>query len=111
MTQRMTVQKANETVAASKDGLYGVLRAHGSMELGYYVPSGSDKQTPHDQDEIYIVQEGSGTFCLGGEAIEFSAGDALFVPAGVEHRFENFSDNFGAWVIFYGADGGESCKK
>jgi len=31
----------------------------------------------------------------------------LFVPAGVEHRFENFSDDFATWVIFYGPEGGE----
>ncbi|MDQ3378133.1 MAG: cupin domain-containing protein, partial [Actinomycetota bacterium] len=34
-------------------------------------------------------------------------GDALFVPAGVEHRFENFTDDLVAWVVFYGPEGGE----
>jgi hypothetical protein len=29
------------------------------------------------------------------------------VPAGVEHRFEEFSGDFGTWVIFYGPEGGE----
>jgi mannose-6-phosphate isomerase-like protein (cupin superfamily) len=33
--------------------------------------------------------------------------DVLFVPAGVEHRFENFTDDFTTWVIFYGQKGGE----
>ena len=27
--------------------------------------------------------------------------------AGVEHRFENFSDDFAVWVFFYGPEGGE----
>jgi hypothetical protein len=31
----------------------------------------------------------------------------LFVPAGVEHRFEDFSDDFAVWVVFWGPDGGE----
>ena len=31
----------------------------------------------------------------------------LFVKAGHEHRFENFTDDFATWVIFYGPDGGE----
>ena len=31
----------------------------------------------------------------------------LFVPAGVEHRFEKFTEDFKTWVIFYGAIGGE----
>ena len=34
-------------------------------------------------------------------------GDALFVPAGTEHRFEAMSLDFGAWMIFYGPEGGE----
>jgi len=29
------------------------------------------------------------------------------VAAGVTHRFEEFSDDFGAWVMFYGPEGGE----
>lgn len=103
----MTVKKALRLVQESDDGLYGVLLAHGSMELGYYQPRDTDGQSPHDQDEIYIVQSGSGSFQLGNETIAFEPGDALFVPAGVEHRFLDFSADFGAWVIFYGCEGGE----
>jgi quercetin dioxygenase-like cupin family protein len=35
-------------------------------------------------------------------------GDALFVPAGTVHRFEAMSAEFGAWMIFYGPEGGEA---
>jgi hypothetical protein len=31
----------------------------------------------------------------------------LFVPAGVVHRFEDFSDDLAIWVMFYGPEGGE----
>jgi mannose-6-phosphate isomerase-like protein (cupin superfamily) len=65
-------------------------------------------QTPHEQDELYVVFSGSGEFLLNGERMNFTAGDVLFVPAGVEHRFENFSDDFVTWVIFYGPKGGEN---
>lgn len=108
MTERMTVEKALELVTTSDDGLYGVLLENGSMELGFYKPLGSDTQEPHLQDEIYIVQSGSGKFVLGDASIDFAPGDALFVPAGVEHRFVDFSDDFGAWVVFYGPSGGQS---
>jgi mannose-6-phosphate isomerase-like protein (cupin superfamily) len=37
----------------------------------------------------------------------FGPGDLLFVRAGVEHRFEEFSDDLAVWVSFYGPDGGE----
>lgn len=107
MTDRLTPAKALELVRNSDDGLYGVLLEHGTMELGYYVPQGSDEQKPHDQDELYIVHTGSGTFVCGDEHIPFEPGEALFVAAGIEHRFLDFSDDFGAWVIFYGPEGGE----
>jgi mannose-6-phosphate isomerase-like protein (cupin superfamily) len=108
MTKRMTVQRAIESIRDSADGLYAVLLENGSMELGYYKPVGKDEQTPHDQDEIYIVQTGTGTFLRDGEEIPFAPGDALFVAAGVEHRFVDFSDDFACWVIFWGPAGGES---
>ena len=41
------------------------------------------------------------------ERHRFAPGDLLFVPAGVEHRFEEFSDDFAAWVFFYGPEVGE----
>lgn len=107
MPQRMTHEKALTAIRESNDGLYAVLLEHGSMELGHYKPIGNDKQNPHDQDEIYIVQSGSGTFVRGAEQILFGPGDALFVAASVEHRFVDFSDDFSAWVIFYGPTGGE----
>jgi mannose-6-phosphate isomerase-like protein (cupin superfamily) len=47
-------------------------------------------------------------FVNGDRRLPFGPGEALFVAAGVEHRFEEFSDDFAAWVIFYGPDGGEA---
>lgn len=108
MSTRHTVGRALELVASSEDGAYGILLEHGTLELGYYKPNGTDPQQPHDQDEIYVVQSGSGTFMLDDQRQPFEAGEALFVPAGVAHRFEDFSTDFAAWVIFYGPAGGES---
>ena len=103
----MTVDKALAAVKASADGLYGVLLEHGTMELGFYRPVGTDDQGPHEQDEIYIVHAGTGVFELGEERIDFAPGDALFVPAGVPHRFAEFSEDFATWVVFWGPPGGE----
>ena len=108
MTERMNIERALQAVRDSDDGLYGVLLENGSMELGYYKPTRIDDQSPHDQDEIYIVQTGHGRFVCDQESIPFEPGDALFVAAGVTHRFVDFSDDFAAWVIFYGRSGGES---
>lgn len=87
-----------------------LLLNHGSMDLRWYAPRGEDPQTPHDQDEIYIVASGSGTFLRAGERFPFGPGDALFVGAGIDHRFVEFSDDFAVWVVFYGRVGGEAAS-
>ncbi|AHM60686.1 cupin domain-containing protein [Flammeovirgaceae bacterium 311] len=62
---------------------------------------------PHDRDEVYIIATGSGKFMLEEELTAFKAGDFLFVPAGANHRFVEFTDDFSTWVLFYGPPGGE----
>jgi mannose-6-phosphate isomerase-like protein (cupin superfamily) len=89
-----------------------LLMKHGSMTLRYYAPRGRDEQTPHDQDEIYIVDRGTGTVVSGPDEARldrrsFGPGDAIFVPAGHVHRFVDFSPDFGTWVVFWGPVGGE----
>ena len=81
---------------------------HGSMSVLIYAPRDHDPQQPHDQDEVYVVMAGTGTFVADGARVPFGAGDALFVPAGVEHRFEDFTDDLVLWVVFYGPAGGEA---
>ncbi len=80
---------------------------HGTMRVGLYAPQGADDQTPHDQDELYLVLSGSGFFVKDGERVAFGPGDALFVEAGIAHRFEGFTDDFATWVVFWGPKGGE----
>lgn len=80
---------------------------HGTMKLGLYGPREIDTQTPHKQDELYIVVSGTGSFTKNGERRRFGPNDAIFVEAGLEHRFEDFTDDFLTWVIFWGQEGGE----
>lgn len=81
---------------------------HGSLSIEIYKPIKIDLQQPHLQDEVYIIINGSGQFINGENTVDFNAGDFLFVPAGVEHRFVDFTDDFSTWVIFYGPKGGEN---
>lgn len=82
--------------------------AHGSMTVELYRPVGRDGQQPHKHDEIYIVRHGSAQFDRAGVIVQVSAGDTIFVPAGMPHRFAQFSDDFDTWVVFWGPEGGES---
>ena len=87
---------------ADADDNFVTLMTGKNGRLLLFAPEGEDRQTPHTQDEFYIVVSGSGSFRRGDETIPFIAGDVLFVPAQVPHRFESFSDDFQTWVIFFG---------
>jgi mannose-6-phosphate isomerase-like protein (cupin superfamily) len=78
----------------------------GTIQIELFAPQGVDTQRPHEQDEIYVVASGSGEFVNGPVRHRCSTGDAMFVPAGVVHRFENFSHDFTTWVVFCGPTGG-----
>ena len=43
----------------------------------------------HPYDETFIVTEGRARFFVGGTTLDAAAGDVVFGPAGVPHRFEN----------------------
>jgi len=81
--------------------------AHGSLSVEMYRPVGTDMQQPHRQDELYVIVGGHGIFFDGERRRPFEPGEVLFVPAGREHRFERFDEDFSAWVFLYGPPGGE----
>jgi mannose-6-phosphate isomerase-like protein (cupin superfamily) len=103
---RVTVKEALAKLPGEGGERFASVFEHGSLLIEIYAPRGVDLQKPHTRDEAYIVIEGSGFFVNGESRTEFAAGDFLFVPAGVAHRFEDFTDNLVVWVIFYGPEGG-----
>lgn len=106
---RIDIKTALKQLNVRKDGYRFVdTLQHKSMSIELYQPQKVDLQMPHKQDELYVVYSGSGTFFNDGIRHSFEAGDVLFVPAGVQHRFEDFTEDFLTWVIFYGPIGGES---
>ena len=98
---------AFDRLAAVRDVAYVELFRHGTLSVELYAPRGVDPQTPHSRDELYVIARGAGEFLCAERRQRFAAGDLLFVPARVVHRFERFSDDFAAWVMFYGPEGGE----
>lgn len=88
--------------------LAATVLTHGSLDVEWYAPRGRDLQESHTRDELYVVVSGSGWFVNGERRHRFGPHDVLFVPAGVVHRFEEFSDDLGLWVVFYGPEGGEA---
>ena len=98
----MSVESTLNKLAQHPQGKpFMTLLENGEMYIEIYQPEKIDLQKPHDQDEIYVVISGSGMFFNNGERKPFQTGDLIFVPAGIEHRFEDFTDDFKTWVIFY----------
>jgi mannose-6-phosphate isomerase-like protein (cupin superfamily) len=104
---RLTPRDALAKLAEVPGREFVTLFRHGTLEVEVYKPEKVDRQTPHRRDELYVVISGSGFFVNGAERQPFEAGEVLFAPAGVEHRFEGFTDDFATWVFFYGPEGGE----
>lgn len=107
MNFHVSIQDAIQKLAQEKQERFTVLMQHGTMRIEYYAPKDVDPQMPHVQDEIYVIVSGAAKFFRDGERVQCKPGDVLFVPAKMVHRFENFSEDFATWVIFYGAEGGE----
>ena len=107
---RLTISNALQHLEDVEDGkgVFKELFSHGSLNIEIYKPNGVDLQQAHNRDELYVVASGSGFFINDESRERFETGEVLFVPAGVEHRFEDFTEDFSTWVFFYGPEGGEA---
>jgi mannose-6-phosphate isomerase-like protein (cupin superfamily) len=104
---RTTVEQMAKALPGPKGERSTVGFQHGTLTVKMYAPRGSDPQKPHSQDELYVVARGTGFFVHGDRREPFGPHDVLFAPAGLPHRFEDFSEDLMVWVIFYGPEGGE----
>jgi mannose-6-phosphate isomerase-like protein (cupin superfamily) len=86
---------------AEQGGGYEVVHRSDGLELGVYVlvAPEPDRQQPHDDDEVYVVLEGTGTLDVEGTAVDLRVGHAVFVPAGAEHRFVGY-EQLSVLVVF-----------
>jgi mannose-6-phosphate isomerase-like protein (cupin superfamily) len=105
--RRVTLGEALARLPGPAGEHFASVLEHGTLVVEIYAPRGTDPQQPHTRDELYVVVQGTGDFLNGDARHPFGPGDVLFVPAGVEHRFENFSPDLTVWVVFYGPEGGE----
>ena len=99
MSHHAISYKTALTSLASDESYAEVLR-HGRLKAGIFAPHRTDGQQPHDQDEFYVVMNGSGFFNVDGEREPFGPGDLLFVVAGTTHGFEDFTPDLAVWAIF-----------
>jgi mannose-6-phosphate isomerase-like protein (cupin superfamily) len=82
-------------------GGYEVVHQSPGLEVGVYVlvAPEADRQQPHDDDEVYIVLEGTGVLEVEGKSTPVKEGTAVFVDAGADHRFTAY-EHLSVLVIF-----------
>jgi mannose-6-phosphate isomerase-like protein (cupin superfamily) len=88
-----------------RGGGYEALHTSPGLEIGVYVlvAPEADRQQPHEFDEVYVVLEGTGVLEVEGRSTGLREGQALFVPAGAEHRFTAY-EHLSLLVVFNGVE-------
>lgn len=73
-----------------------------ALSVGTYsVPvGGEDTQSPHTEDEVYVVVAGRARVVAGPDSAEVGPGSVIYVPAGEEHRFVDITEDLTVLVIF-----------
>ncbi len=107
--KEISIERANRLLKNSRN-VFTELFKHGTLVVEFYKPEKVDNQKPHNRDEIYVVATGTGVFNNGGKKWNFKPGDFLFVPAGIEHRFEDFTEISRRGFSFMGLWEGRSLK-
>jgi mannose-6-phosphate isomerase class I len=94
------IEGAKERLAAGMGG-YEIVHGSPGLELGVYVlvAPEPDGQQPHEDDEVYVVLEGRGVLEVEDDRVELQEGQAVYVPAGAEHRFVGY-ERLSLLVIF-----------
>src|SRR6184192_163460 len=94
------IQSAAKRLRAAGGG-YEIVHESPGLELGVYVlvAPEPDRQQPHEDDEVYVVLEGSGALEVEGERVDLREGQAVFVPAGADHRFVGY-EQLAVLVVF-----------
>lgn len=94
------IESVRKRLEAGSGG-YEVVHSSPGLEIGVYVlvAPEPDRQQPHEDDEVYVVLEGSGVLTVEGEAIPVREGESIFVPAGADHSFTGY-EGLSVLVIF-----------
>jgi mannose-6-phosphate isomerase-like protein (cupin superfamily) len=79
-----------------------------SLSCGLYVlePGADDPQTPHQEDEVYVVLAGRARLTVAGRDQPVGPGSVVFVARTVPHRFADVTERLSVLVLFAPAESG-----
>lgn len=82
--------------------LYEELLRVDALSAGVYTlaAGATDPQSPHNEDEVYVVLAGVGAIEVDGRTAAISAGSLVYVPRGVHHRFVDIVEDLEVAVVF-----------
>jgi mannose-6-phosphate isomerase-like protein (cupin superfamily) len=91
-----------ETARVASGRLYHEFISVPDLSGGLYVLEAGaiDPQSPHTEDELYVVMSGRAKMSVDGEVHAIRAGSVIFVGAGVEHRFHDIEERLVLLVMF-----------
>jgi mannose-6-phosphate isomerase-like protein (cupin superfamily) len=99
----LTVAAALATKLA--EGVRGVeVLRDGDLWIRFVPHPTSGPQEPHTRDEFYIVAKGTARYRWDGSESIIGPGDMMFAAAHSPHGYDQFSDDFAVWVVFYGPE-------
>jgi mannose-6-phosphate isomerase-like protein (cupin superfamily) len=79
-----------------------------NFSLGIVTLEPNGGQVPwhnHEQEEIYMVLEGTGEICVGSERQKIHSGQTVYIPSNEFHQLTNISDTPLKFVYCYGPAG------
>ncbi|NJN53820.1 MAG: cupin domain-containing protein [Anaerolineae bacterium] len=91
---------------ATGDDLYLEFLRQPSLSMGLYVLKAGtvDPQSPHREDEVYVVLNGRAQIMVAGENQAVQKGSVVFVGKQVEHRFHTIEEDLQILVFFAPAE-------
>ena len=89
-----------EAARKASGRLYHEFMSVPDLSGGLYVLEATDPQSPHAEDELYVVMSGKATVFVDGGTRPVVAGSVVFVGAGVEHRFLDIEERLVLLVVF-----------
>jgi mannose-6-phosphate isomerase-like protein (cupin superfamily) len=83
------------------------------LSIGTYcIPAGGgDDQSPHTEDEIYVVTTGRAKLTTPTGTVDVEPGAVIFVPADEPHRFVDVTEDLALLVVFGPAYNSRATRK
>lgn len=96
-----------EATRTAEGSLYHEFVSVPDLSGGLYIleAGATDPQSPHAEDELYVVMSGRARVTVGAEVRDVRPGTVIFVAAAEVHRFHDIEERLVLMVAFGPAEG------